>query len=181
MEYESLLTLQDCFQSVLSVVICRQRERGGRESREEVEQLRIFAHYLSVMKIVKDPSSIPKDLLSLYVRNRNRYGGSDLQERVVEGLKEALAVADEGYSLKMEVSSFGGVFPVDAAVIHSDELVAVLEVDGPSHYRSVDGKLRRKDQLKEVMYMKRHPDCHFHRIAWDEEHRIGVCSIPLLV
>ena len=33
-----------------------------------------------------------------------------------------------------------------------DEVVAFLEVDGPTHYRW-DGQLRRKDKLKEAMYL----------------------------
>jgi hypothetical protein len=48
----------------------------------------------------------------------------------------------------------------------------MLEVDGPHHYRH-DGKLRRKDLLKENMYIKKHPDSLFHRIRWDEANRVG--------
>jgi hypothetical protein len=33
-----------------------------------------------------------------------------------------------------------------------DDVVAFLEVDGPTHYRW-DGQLRRKDKLKEAMYL----------------------------
>jgi hypothetical protein len=50
--------------------------------------------------------------------------------------------------------------------------VAILEVDGPQHYRS-DGKLHRKDQLKESMYLRRHPAASFHRIRWDEVEVLG--------
>ena len=33
--------------------------------------------------------------------------------------------------------------------------------------------LRRKDRLKEAMYMKQHPDITIKRIRWDEVDKIG--------
>ena len=36
-----------------------------------------------------------------------------------------------------------------------------------------DGMLRRKDRLKEAMYMKQHPDITIKRIRWDEVDKIG--------
>lgn len=39
-----------------------------------------------------------------------------------------------------------------AGLDEEDDVVAFLEVDGPTHYRW-DGQLRRKDKLKEAMYL----------------------------
>ena len=50
-------------------------------------------------------------------------------------------------------SSIGMSFSDRArGLVDDDEVVAFLEVDGPTHYRW-DGQLRRKDKLKEAMYL----------------------------
>jgi hypothetical protein len=76
------------------------------------------------------------------------------------------------FEIREEVSGFGGVFPVDAAVFYRNDIISIIEVDGPHHYR-YDGQLRRKDKLKELMYRRLYPDVTFHRIRWDEVDRIG--------
>lgn len=100
---------------------------------------------------------------------------SQLQRRVIESLE--LSLADnlkEGKNFKvvLEVSSFGGVYPVDAAVYYGGDIIAIIEVDGPHHYRH-DGALRRKDKLKEALYKKMHPDSIYQRIRWDEANKFG--------
>jgi hypothetical protein len=80
------------------------------------------------------------------------------------------------YSISLESSSFEGVFPVDAAIMRDGEVLALIEVNGPTHYRE-DGRLKRKDQLKETLYKKRHPDSTFHRIRYDDENKIGSDAI----
>ena len=196
----SFLPLQQAFQSLLTAVHSLKIARDGPTSLPlgELEQFRIFAHYLAVMKIVADPSEIPSELLKTPLLTSSLSSStsemSGLHERVVSGLSSALE-EDEMSSLfevRVERSSFGGIFPVDVAVIEKavdgrersvakegrktsakasllglplnlklselsgtaaeDDVVALLEVDGPTHYR-FDGQLRRKDLLKEAMYL----------------------------
>merc|ERR1712146_70451 len=77
------------------------------------------------------------------------------------------------FGISLEASSFQGVFPVDAAVVQGKrDVVAIIEVNGPTHYRH-DGRVKRKDQLKEAMYMKKHPDATFHRIRYNDANKLG--------
>lgn len=168
---------------------------------QEIEQLRIFAHYVKVMQFVSDTKRVPESLLmnpqawATPPPQRSVMSSSRLQERVVQGLEDALqahaaersqkqnrisavlaqfAGSDHtaGFRMESEISSFDGVFPVDAAVLRGQRILALLEVDGPFHYRR-DGRLRRKDMLKETLYRRQHPNSVFHRIRWDEEQKIG--------
>jgi hypothetical protein len=143
---------------------------------QELEQIRIFTHYLKVMKYVTDPRKIPSRFLQSGDGqvDMTSVQGSRLQKRVVKSLKDAFTASElnSKYEISLEVSSFDGVFPLDAAITKNGEIVALLEVDGPHHYR-LDGRLRRKDQLKEAMYAKRHPKSSFHRVRWDEAHKMG--------
>jgi len=141
---------------------------------QEFEQLRIFAHYLSVNRFVTETNRIPAKLLAKATREEFSTQGSRLQDRVVRGLQDgflASTLADQ-FDITLESSSFGGVFPVDAMISKNGEIVALIEIDGPHHYRA-DGSLRRKDQLKEAMYQKQHPDSTFHRIRWDDANKLG--------
>ena len=155
----------------------RKAEEGvaslGTGHEHEIEQLRIFSQYLKVMARVTDISRIPNELISNF--NSSSYSqtqSSKLQDRVVKGMVDAFKKIEEKFDMGLEVSSFSGVFPLDAVVYFEGKVVAMLEVDGPHHYRH-DGKLRRKDLLKENMYIKKHPDSLFHRIRWDEANRVG--------
>mmetsp|Transcript_18013 Transcript_18013/g.39954 ORF Transcript_18013/g.39954 Transcript_18013/m.39954 type:complete len:480 (+) Transcript_18013:3-1442(+) len=147
---------------------------------QEREQLRIFAHYLQVMQFISDTKRIPPSLLRIPSSRgpskspQQLAQSSKLHERVVRGLEAAFDFADvtDEFSIQLEMSSFDGVFPVDAAVSRRGQIIALLEVDGPHHYRS-DGSLRRKDLLKEAMYRRKHPGSTFHRIRWDEENKVG--------
>ena len=155
----------------------RQAEEGvaslGTGHEHEIEQLRIFAQYLKVMARVTDTSRIPAKLLSESgSKSSSQTQSSKLQDRVVKGMVDAFKKVEDKFDLGLEVSSFSGVYPLDAVVYFESKVVAMLEVDGPHHYRH-DGKLRRKDLLKESMYIKKHPDSLFHRIRWDEANRVG--------
>jgi hypothetical protein len=238
----------------------------------ELEQLRIFAHYLKVMKFVSDTQRIPNELLefnfnrcrltknlnsNLYMNQRKEqqedneskkvissknyyvntsssvpleltsasiinttssllssllstfdslktrentviqttplsrdFHQSHLQERVANSLYSSLQVylnnsihdknnrdynnnKNVKYTVEIERSSFNGIFPVDIAILRNNiEVIAFIEVDGPHHYRG-DGSLRRKDKLKEALYIQKHPDCSMYRVRWDEENEIG--------
>ena len=52
------------------------------------------------------------------------------------------------------------------------EILAIVEIDGPYHYYP-NRKLRRKDQMKEMMYRKVYPNAIFRRIRYDDENRLG--------
>jgi hypothetical protein len=99
---------------------------------------------------------------------------SQLQAKIFASLAIALQeqLEDSHFQLVQEVSVFDGVFPVDAAVYRNGDIVSIVEVDGPHHYR-FDGKLRRKDRLKELLYARKYPCCSFHRVRWDEVGDIG--------
>ena len=60
-----------------------------------------------------------------------------LQTRVIEGLQKALHSTEHPHKFTVysEQSSFQGVFPVDAAIYYEQEIICILEVDGPTHYR----------------------------------------------
>ena len=58
------------------------------------------------------------------------------------------------------------IFPVDTSVWYKNELLALIEIDGESHYRG--NKLRRKDQLKEFLYNSVHKDAIFIRKRIDQ-------------
>lgn len=153
--------------------------KGGLQkpmNEQELEQIRIFSHYLKVMNFVTDTRRIPQRFLCSGDGqvDMTSVQGSRLQKRVVKSLKDAFAASELSgkYEITLEVSSFDGVFPTDAVISKNGEIVALLEVDGPHHYR-LDGRLRRKDQLKESMYLKRHPSSTFHRVRWDEANKMG--------
>ena len=147
---------------------------------QELEQIRIFSHYLKVFGYVTDERRIPEELLnsSNGVVDLQNVQNSRLQRRVVKGLRDAFTASglNDQYEIALETSSFDGAFPLDAAITKKGKMVALLEVDGPSHYRP-DGRLRRKDQLKEAMYLKRHPESFFHRIRWDEADKYGITVV----
>lgn len=155
---------------------------------EEKEQLKIFLNYLDVMKFeVSGREKIPFSFLAgaapavsspwpfadsshSMPDNEGTTTTSQLQARALRGLTEALqqdGEAEGKFRVLSESSSFYGVFPVDAAIYYESELMFILEIDGPQHYR-FDGQLRRKDKLKECMYQRKHPDCVMRRIRWDE-------------
>ncbi len=93
---------------------------------EELEQFRIFANYLAVMKIVPNPDLIPGELLrspssaSGNMIAPSAFQMSALHERVVKGLSAAFD-EDESvrnqYQVRVEESSFGGIFPVDIMIL----------------------------------------------------------------
>lgn len=98
-------------------------------STEELEQFRIFANYLAVMKIIPNPALIPAELLrstspaSTTVTSHTAVHMSALHERVVTGLSAAFeeeSVSNQ-YQVRVEESSFGGIFPVDITIVDASE------------------------------------------------------------
>jgi len=80
---------------------------------------------------------------------------SRLHERIKEGLDAAIISSSDNtihgrgrgrgggggvlytdqFRVVNEVSCFDGVFPVDIMIYRNDQIVAMLEIDGPHHYR----------------------------------------------
>ena len=153
---------------------------------QEVEQLRIFCHYVQVFNRISDNRDIPKSLLQFQPPSNNStansFRSSKLQSNLIDCLKASFDsdLFSHQYDVMSEYSSFNGAFPVDAAVFHKDRLIALIEIDGPHHYRS-DGTIRRKDKLKETMYKAGNADCLFHRIRWDEANKLGAEAISMEV
>jgi hypothetical protein len=153
----------------------------GQSQAKQFEQLRIFANYLVALHRIADISRIPSILVD---QNRSAHMHetvtSNLQDTVIQSLVASLNSSEilnkNEYRIVMEYSGFEGVFPVDAAVLRQDTLVALIEVDGPTHYR-YDGSLRRKDHLKELMYRNMNPDVMFRRVRWDETKALGTQTI----
>lgn len=168
-------------------------------SKVESEQLRIFAHFFKTFDIGAKldffkETSVPQIFLeSEWLKDSSfdlKVRSSGLQCRVIEGLKSAFDALERSNDFDMqdiyintEVSSFEGILPVDAAIfvqskwnLNQKDVLAILEIDGPQHYRD-DGALRRVDQLKEFMYLKRHPRAIFCRVRWDEANKIGASAI----
>ena len=160
---------------ILNAVVKASRALSG--CNKELEQLRIFAQYMALRKEVTDGQKLPAELLqdSSEEAPAAQISSSQLQTRVVEGVKAGLSELGDAASefrIVNEVSSFNGVFPVDAIIFRRGEVIAMVEIDGPSHYRD-DGQLRRKDLLKEHMYTMLHPRSMYRRVRWDEANKLG--------
>ena len=65
------------------------------------------------------------------------------------------AQGDKDYSVVNEFVGLHGVMPLDAAVYKGEEAVALVEIDGEFHYKSLGQQLRRKDVFKEHLYRVR--------------------------
>jgi hypothetical protein len=57
-------------------------------------------------------------------------------------------------------------------VFFRDELVALVEVDGETHYKQISQQLRRKDKLKEYLYMRNY-QLPMYRMRLDQITAIG--------
>ena len=97
---------------------------------------------------------------------------SKLQQGVVSALTSALRRKNADFEVEDEYSAFSGAFPVDATIFEGDKPVAFVEVNGPQHYRE-DGRLRRKDLMKEALYRGKYPDASFTRVRFDQINRFG--------
>jgi hypothetical protein len=97
---------------------------------------------------------------------------SKLQQSVVSALTTALRRKNADFEVEDEYSAFSGAFPVDATIFEGDKPVAFVEVNGPQHYRE-DGRLRRKDLMKEALYRGKYPDASFTRVRFDQINRLG--------
>jgi len=138
------------------------------------------------MKIGAGRDVVPRQFFEVdyEAMHTREFKGSNLQDKVTQSLQCALdsstALRGVTFEIATEQSSFNGILPVDAIILIRDtnnaakmRVLAILEIDGPQHYRE-DGSLRRKDLLKESMYLKRHPGAVFLRVRWDEVNKVGI-------
>ena len=58
------------------------------------------------------------------------------------------------------------------SVFLHDELVALVEVDGETHYKQSSQQLRRKDKLKEYLYMRNY-QLPLYRMRLDQIMALG--------
>jgi len=91
---------------------------------------------------------------------------------VANAMLASLQEVDNGYEIFNEFNGFTGVFPIDVAVYKNQKLVAFVEIDGAHHY-NIEGKLKRKDSLKEFLYSKKYPNIEIFRIRSDQCEAIG--------
>ena len=101
---------------------------------------------------------------------------SKLQQSVVSSLTTSLRKKNEKFEVEDEYSAFNGAFPIDATIFEGDKPVAFVEVNGPQHYRQ-DGRLRRKDLMKEALYRSKYPDASYTRVRFDQVNRLGSCYV----
>ena len=96
-------------------------------------------------------------------------------ESMIKFLQKKAKVDKTGrkFTLFNEYSGLKGVFPVDAAVYDGDKLLAFVEIDGESHYKQFNQKLRRKDKLKEFLYRFHYPSIPLYRIRSDQVDIVG--------
>jgi hypothetical protein len=107
---------------------------------------------------IKDDINIQKDNKINNI-DKNKYNtnktpvlkvSSRLHERIKEGLDAAIISSSDNtihgrwrggvlytdqFRVVNEVSCFDGVFPVDIMIYRNNQIVAMLEIDGPHHYR----------------------------------------------
>jgi hypothetical protein len=143
---------------------------GGRFSEAEREQILIYTSTLQTLTPLNN--FVTQRSKCLLRADRPFQKPSQLQKGVVCALTEALRRKNADFEVMDEYSAFNGAFPVDATIFEGDQLVAFVEVDGPQHYRA-DGRLRRKDIMKEALYRGKYPGASFTRVRFDQVNRLG--------
>eukprot|EP01041_Mallomonas_annulata_P006381 gene6381-12902_t len=213
--FDSEETQEASFRGVHEVMVATVRRAEkllAEESSQVLEQIRIFSHYMKVLRsddeVVARPlpflffnkktttapkvnlEAVPNPINHLPAGSGSGSGNNNgntssptisrLQNQVVNGLQNALdtcTIQQPHYcKIQHEYTAFDGLFPVDAAISRHGNIIAFLEVDGPHHYRD-DGRLRRRDLLKEGMYKGLYPQSDFHRIRWLEANKHGAAEV----
>eukprot|EP00597_Dinobryon_sp_UTEXLB2267_P019376 CAMPEP_0201108686 /NCGR_PEP_ID=MMETSP0812-20130820/62647_1 /ASSEMBLY_ACC=CAM_ASM_000668 /TAXON_ID=98059 /ORGANISM="Dinobryon sp., Strain UTEXLB2267" /LENGTH=311 /DNA_ID=CAMNT_0047370251 /DNA_START=179 /DNA_END=1114 /DNA_ORIENTATION=+ len=97
---------------------------------------------------------------------------SRLHASTVQVMQSHLQFESNELEVFHEFNGLHGVFAVDTAVFYRDELIALVEVDGESHYKQLSQQLRRKDKLKEFLYQQRY-SVPLYRMRMDQISAIG--------
>eukprot|EP01031_Cornospumella_fuschlensis_P034137 gene34137-41323_t len=148
----------------------------------DLRQVQMFVRYLTTTKHVEIVEKIPPYLMGNLANTQGdegwEYGSSKLQHSIVASLLDAKASMPEmsGYEIREEFSCFGGMMPVDIAVVKKKNIIALIEVDGPHHERS-NGQFRRTDLFKQYIYGKTYPHALFHRVSYKDEKMLGTAVI----
>lgn len=98
---------------------------------------------------------------------------SKMHAMTIQAMMHVLQGLSGQFECVNEFSGLLGVFPVDAAVYHDGNLVALVEVDGEFHYKLLGQQLRRKDRLKEFLYRCHYPNVPLYRMRSDQLQVIG--------
>ncbi len=141
----------------------------------EIEQILIYVNLLQTLTPVQwqdiEQRHVDRFFFTKVPTEERRQ--SKLQQSVITSLSKALSQRNSHLHLENEYSAFNGVFPVDAMVCDDNNtVVAFVEVDGPHHFTK-DGKLRRKDLLKEALYRVKYPSATFTRVRFDQVNKLG--------
>ncbi len=141
----------------------------------EIEQILIYVNLLQTLAPVQwqdiEQRHMDRFIFTKVPTEERRQ--SKLQQSVITSLSKALSLRNSHLHLENEYSAFNGVFPVDAMVCDDNNtVVAFVEVDGPHHFTK-DGKLRRKDLLKEALYRVKYPFAAFTRVRFDQVNKLG--------
>jgi len=128
-----------------------------------------------------DPVVGSPDLCNVY----KTFPIDNLQHAVVASLANSLRLSPglkDSLILAQDFSPFSGALPVDATIYdrESGQVLAFFEVDGPHHY-TASGRLRRQDQLKEVLYKRAHPGVKFARVNFEQVAAVGTTEVGLAV
>jgi hypothetical protein len=99
---------------------------------------------------------------------------SRLHAFTVHAMLKHLHEKSEHFSVFNEFSGLRGVFSIDSAVYFKDKLIALVEIDGEFHYKQLAQQLRRKDQLKELLYRIHYPSIPLYRMRSDQIRAIGI-------
>lgn len=139
-------------------------------SEAEKEQILIYISTLQTLTPLK--SSVTNRSKCILRADKPFTKPSKLQATVVSALTAALRQKNTDYEVEDEYSAFNGAFPVDATIFEGDRPVAFVEVNGPQHYRE-DGRLLRKDLMKEALYRGKYPGASFTRVRFDQVRKLG--------
>ena len=147
----------------------------SRFNEKEIEQILIYVNLLQTLTPVQwqdiEQRHVDRFIFTKAPTEERRQ--SKLQQSVITSLSKALSQRNSHLHLENEYSAFNGVFPVDAMVCDDNNtVVAFVEVDGPHHFTK-DGKLRRKDLLKEALYRVKYPSATFTRVRFDQVNKLG--------
>lgn len=148
------------------------RKDPAQYQRENYDQ---FAVYFELLRVLKGGQGLVTRLCGRPPQPSGPAGTvpSKMHAMTVQAMATALGKLSPAYEYCNEFNGLQGVFPIDAAVFHAGELVALVEVDGEFHYKSLGQQLRRKDRLKEFLYRCHYPTVPLCRMRCDQLQVIG--------
>ena len=134
-----------------------------------------FAIYFELMRVLKYGVPLVERKFGKQPKLSGPAGTipSNLHAMTVRALMYELNKISPRYECQNEFSGLDGVFPVDAAIYHNGALIALVEVDGEFHYKSLGQQLRRKDRLKEFLYRCHYPNIPLYRMRIDQLDVLG--------